>query len=88
MAIVLDTNDLLNAGAELLPEAEFSRLSAALIGAAQDLALRLAAHEGVTHVDTSHEPDFGGLCATFVPGPCGKVSDAIGAYDGGGEWAE
>jgi hypothetical protein len=86
MSMVLNTNDLLDVAADILPDHELVPLATLCEIAADQLARAIARRENVTLHSTAYEQGFGGLCATFNPGPNGETSDAIAAGDEGGEW--
>lgn len=91
MAIILNTNDLLDALADLrdggaITRDEYQAEVKAAEAATQRLASFLASREGVTLHDVSFQGGFGGLCATFKPGSGGKTSDVLAAGDVGGDW--
>ncbi|MBU0801374.1 MAG: hypothetical protein KKA05_10305 [Alphaproteobacteria bacterium] len=87
MAIVLNANDLAECASQFPEDAPICAALASLEAAATALAALLAEREGVTQSGTAEtEPGFGGLCATFQPGPDGKTSARLAAYDVGGDW--
>ncbi len=91
--IILNTNELLDAAAELAeadPAGDLAQaldgLEAAIVAAVEALGVAMAQAEGVGLHSVTNEPGFGGLCAAFMPGEAGKTSDTLAAHDQGGEW--
>ena len=87
MSKVLDVNDLLEAGKELLSETEFTGFETSLVMMTSYLAHRLAQEEGVIFQECSNHPGFGGLCATFKSITGDSITKSvIGNLDPSGEW--
>lgn len=78
MSKILDLNDLLEVGREVIPGKEFRDLETELAEAGRNLARSIAWYKKVTLFEVSGKPGFfavstppgfGGLCATLIIKP-------------------